>query len=158
MRICTLMNTPITIRQCHSLHFWMHDEKEYSHACQLHRNHQKWNIKIKSKNQNFRVSYLTQKFKNYSRNLSLAFPNSVLPQMYSAFFWWQFSIIKMQWLKNRKTIEQLLEKPYGQYVITLFVLTLFLHQLNIYVFNRIEESNVIGDVQFFRFFYHFLTF
>jgi len=55
----------------------------------------------------------------------------------------------MQWLKNRKTIEQLLEKPYGQYVITLFVLTLFLHQLNIYVFNRIEESNVIGDVQFF---------
>ena len=55
----------------------------------------------------------------------------------------------MQWLKNRKTIEQLLEKPYGQYVITLFVLTLFLHQLNIYVFNRIEESNVIGNVQFF---------
>ena len=61
----------------------------------------------------------------------------------------------MQWLKNRKTIEQLLEKPYGQYVITLFVLTLFLHQLNIYVFNRIEESNVIGNVQFFRFFYQF---
>ena len=113
---------------------------------------EKWNIKIKSKNQNFRVSYLTQKFKNYSRNLSLAFPNSVLPQMYSAFFWWQFSITKMQWLKNRKTIEQLLEKPYGQYVITLFVLTLFLHQLNIYVFNRIEESNVIGNVQFLRFF------
>ena len=62
----------------------------------------------------------------------------------------------MQWLKNRKTIEQLLEKPYGQYVITLFVLTLFLHQLNIYVFNRIEESNVIGDVQFFRFFINFI--
>ena len=64
--------------------------------------------------------------------------------MYSAFFDDNFdNRIKMQWLKNLKTI---LDKPYGQYVITLFALTLFLHQLNIYVFNRIEESNAIGKI------------
>ena len=64
--------------------------------------------------------------------------------MYSAFFDDNFdNRIKMQWLKNLKTI---LDKPYGQYVITLFALTLFLHQLNIYVFNRIEESNAISKI------------
>ena len=54
----------------------------------------------------------------------------------------------MQWRITRKTIEQLLEKPYGQYVVTLFAITLFLHQLNIYVFNHVEtQAEVLNKIE-----------
>ena len=48
----------------------------------------------------------------------------------------------MWWRINHKTFTQILEKPYGKYLVILCTLTIFLHQLNIYVFTHIElEQN-----------------
>ena len=49
---------------------------------------------------------------------------------------------------NHKNFTQILEKPYGRYLVILCTLTIFLHQLNIYVFTHIEQStNEIKDTK-----------